>query len=50
MLSLFVVMLIIITAQKEKSCNCFNKTISMPPLVMLAIDNVCLAAILYTRP
>lgn len=50
MLSLFVVMLVIMTAQGEKSCGCFGKTISMPPMVMLAIDGTCLAAILYTRP
>jgi hypothetical protein len=49
MLTLFVGMLIHMTATGVASCGCFGK-LSVPPPVMLALDSVCLAAILLTRP
>jgi hypothetical protein len=50
MLTLFVGMLVVMTAQGAESCGCFGAALKVPPPVMLAVDGACLAAILWTRP
>lgn len=50
MFALFVGLLAKLIADGETSCGCFGGAIKVPPVAMLAIDGLCLVAILATRP
>lgn len=50
MFALFVGLLAKMIADGETSCGCFGGAIKVPPVAMLAIDGLCLLAILATRP
>ncbi|HET6203514.1 MAG TPA: hypothetical protein VFI25_12010 [Planctomycetota bacterium] len=49
-LLLFIGILGKLIAAGAASCGCFGPTIKFPPELMLAIDGVCLAEILWARP